>query len=243
MDYNIAVIDDDNSDIARLKTDIESYFRQSVREPVNISAFNDGRIFIDAFHPGMFHLVFMDICMDGISGIDTVKGIRKVDPDILVVFLTSSEEYAFDAFPLHCFDYILKPYSVERLFQVLKEFIRKISSKDPEICVRVPRAVHSVTLGSIVAVLSEGHSVEIRLKDGNPLKCLDTFTKISTQLMSDPRFLPCNKGIIINMDYVLTLDNDKICLEDGSYYPMKVRGRAEIIKTFTSYTIRRLKEE
>ena len=94
MGYNIAVIDDNNSDIARLKTDIESYFRQSVREPVNISAFNYGRIFIDAFHPGMFHLVFMDICMDGISGIDTVKVIRKVDPDILVVFLTSSEEYA-----------------------------------------------------------------------------------------------------------------------------------------------------
>ncbi len=243
MEYNIAVIDDDNSDIDRLKKDIETYFQQSVREPVNISAFNDGRVFLDAFHPGMFHLVFMDICMNDLNGIDTVKSIRKVDPDLLVVFLTSSEEYAFDAFPLHSFDYILKPYSVERLFQALQEFILKTAAKDPEICVRVPRAEYSVPLGSIIVVQSEGHSVEIRLKDGKTLKCLDTFTKISTQLMSDPRFLPCNKGIIINMDYVLTLDNDKICLEDGSYYPIKVRGRAEIIKTFTSYTIKRLKEE
>ena len=49
---------------------------------------------------------------------------RKADPDLLLVFVTSSPEYVWDAFPVHPFDYLLKPYREEKLFQLADELRR-----------------------------------------------------------------------------------------------------------------------
>ena len=241
MEYSIAVVDDNRDDIRRLTSAIKTFFDRTA-DRVNIAAFSAGEKFLDSFSAGVFQLVFMDICMDRLSGIETVKCLRKRDSDLLVVFLTSSEEYAFDAFPLHSFDYILKPYSEERLFNLLSEVLKKFNTKEPEISVRVPRAVHSVPHKNILAMLSQGHNVELRLSGGEAIKCLNTFAELSKSLEADDRFLPCNRGIMINMDYVKTIDNYQICLKDDSLYPIKVKGRTEVIAKFTKYKIRRMKE-
>ena len=48
--------------------------------------------------------------MEGTNGIETARILRRADPDLLLVFVTSSPEYVWDAFPVHPFDYLLKPY-------------------------------------------------------------------------------------------------------------------------------------
>lgn len=50
--------------------------------------------------------------MEGTNGIETARILRRTDPDLLLVFVTSSPEYVWDAFPVHPFDYLLKPYRV-----------------------------------------------------------------------------------------------------------------------------------
>ena len=56
--------------------------------------------------------------MEGTNGIETARILRRTDPDLLLVFVTSSPEYVWDAFPVHPFDYLLKPYREEKLFQL-----------------------------------------------------------------------------------------------------------------------------
>ena len=62
-----------------------------------------------------YQVVFLDICMEGTNGIETAQRLRAADPDLLIVFVTSSPEYVWDAFPVHPFDYLLKPYKEESL--------------------------------------------------------------------------------------------------------------------------------
>ena len=63
--------------------------------------------------------------MEGTNGIETAQRLRAADPDLLIVFVTSSPEYVWDAFPVHPFDYLLKPYQPEELKQIIDRVRQK----------------------------------------------------------------------------------------------------------------------
>ena len=119
--------------------------------------------------------------------------------------------------------------------------IMRMIDKEPEILVRIARADYRIPMGKIVSALSQGHTVEIRTTDGELLKSSMTFSEIEAQLTADPRFLTCNRGILVNMDHVLSLTENSMQMSDGQMYPMRTRGRAELITAFSQYQISRMK--
>lgn len=89
--------------------------------------------------PGDDSLIFLDICMKGMNGIEAAERVRKRSARCLIVFLTSSREYAFDAFPIHPFDYLVKPYQTSQLEHVLSGAIRLMEESEPQVEIRMPR--------------------------------------------------------------------------------------------------------
>ena len=86
------------------------------------------------FEPGFFRVAFFDIRMDDMTGIQLAEQVRKQDTSLLICFLTTSREYAFDAFPIHPFDYLIKPVDQEKLNHVMDEVVRSLAViKDPEV--------------------------------------------------------------------------------------------------------------
>ena len=107
MNIRIAIVDDQAQARELLRQDL------LVRVPdgASVACFDGGEAFLSGFTPGDDALVFLDICMEGMNGIEVAQRVRKRSARCLIVFLTSSKEYAFDAFPVHPFDYLVKPYS------------------------------------------------------------------------------------------------------------------------------------
>lgn len=86
-----------------------------------------------------YQVVFLDICMEGTNGIETARQLRAADPELLIVFVTSSPEYVWDAFPVHPFDYLLKPYKEEKFDHLAGELRRVLGRQQPELEVRIAR--------------------------------------------------------------------------------------------------------
>ena len=243
---NIAVVDDKRNDSEKLQRTIHRWFTENHKSPQNISCFPDGLSLLKVFEPEKFHIVFMDIIMDSLSGIDTARRLRDSDSRLLLVFTTSSDEFMLEAFPLHPFDYVLKPYSPERVGHVLSEAVKFLEAPEPSFAAKVSRNIYHIPLRTISAVLAHDHFVEIVMsltKNGNSMLCSMKFSEAAEELMKDSRFLLCTRGVIINMDHVLSLSRDKssVIMSDGTYYPLKVRGRSELIKSFTQYQISRMR--
>ena len=57
----------------------------------------------------------------------------------------------------------------------------------------------------------------------------------------DERFLPCNRGVLVNMDEALKLDGDSILLTDGLRFPLRQRNRLDLVNRFSEYQIKRMK--
>jgi len=240
MDIRIAIVDDRQEDRENLKKGINAF--RSVQSSTNftLDEFESGISFLDQYVPNTYHLVFFDIQMEGLNGIESANKLRSADADTLIVFYSTSREFAFDAFPIHPFDYLVKPYSQDRLNTVLAEMIRVKSQVEATIDIKIPRDSVEVALGSIVAISSRGHSVDVILDSGKTLVSTMRFNVLEEQLLIDPRFLSCNRGILINMDHVLSLDNDIFRMKNGTIYPLRVRERSKIVSQYTKYMLSRV---
>ena len=215
MNIRIAIVDDQAQTRELLRQDL------LVRVPdgASIACFDGGEAFLSGFTPGDDALVFLDICMEGMNGIEVAQRVRKRSARCLIVFLTSSKEYAFDAFPIHPFDYLVKPYSAARLDHVLSGAIRLMEESEQLVEIHLPRQTIRLPHGQIVAVTSHGHALDIFTVSGACLKSSQTFAELEAALRGDERFLPCNRGVLVNMDEALKLDGDSILLTDGLRFP------------------------
>ena len=245
MDFNIAVVDDHRLDSEKLQRGIHRWFTDHHNSPRTVTCFSDGEALLRVWEPEKFQIVFMDIIMDRLNGIQTAQIIRASDAKALLIFTTASREYAFDAFPLHAFDYIIKPCNPDKLAQVLSEAIRVIEAPEPVLAVRVSRSVYKIKLRDISALLSRDHFVEVVLSDGRCVLCSMSFGEAVIGLEGDPRFLECHRGVIINMDCVASLNREKdaFIMNDGSHYAIRYRGRAKLLEAFTQYQIARMRGE
>ena len=244
MEISIAVVDDRRIDSEKIQRAIHKWFSENSNHTLkNITCFTNGESILKDFMPGKFQIVFMDIIMNDINGIETSKKLRERDTQLIIIFMTTSSEYAFDAFTLHPFDYIMKPFDTERMNHVLSDAVRFIETPEPYITVRVSRSRYDIMIRDISSVLANDHTVELVMTDGNCLLCSMSFHEFKDMLMSDSRFLECNRGVIINMDCVLSLSKDKnmITMNDGSVYPIRVKERAKIIEKFNQYQFSRIR--
>lgn len=240
MELRVAIVDDLSSDRERLTRDLRAYF--ATRPDINFSlqAYTSAEELLGQFKPKTIDLVFLDICMGGLNGVQLANLLRADDTHLLIVFLTTSREFMLDAFPVHPFDYLIKPYGLERLQAVLAEALRVLALEEPCITLRVPRGEREIPLDQLCAIESRGHAVEVKLTDGTAVRSIMTFSELEKLLVNDERFLRCNRGVIVNMDHVKTLDGDVFKMKDGSAYPLRVRNRAELVTRFSQYMISRM---
>lgn len=238
MNLRIAIVDDMKQDRSRLEKKLTEYFASPRQDGCTIRSYESGEAFLADFTAGTFDIAFLDILMDGMNGIELSASIRAVDSKILLIFLTSSVEFALDAYPAHPFDYLIKPVTSASLAKVMTDVLRAIGKKDSMLEVRAARDTLSVPYGAICSVVSHGHNVELHLSDKKTIKSTSTFRSLSDILTKDPRFLPCNRGILVNMNHVLALDGDLIRMKDGSTFPIRVNGRSAVISQFSQFMLR-----
>ena len=164
MELRFAVVEDRLPDAQRLEGLLRLAFGNGYI--LVCDHFESGDAFLQAFPSRAYQAVFLDICMEGTNGIDTARTLRRTDPDLPLVFVTSSPEYVWDAFPVHPFDYLLKPYREEKLFQLADELRRVLFRAEPELEVRIARQQVHLPLRKIQYAMAQNHYVRIVSDDG-----------------------------------------------------------------------------
>lgn len=141
---NIAIIEDSGQELSLLERCLQSYLssRQVYRV---IDTYTSGEAFLENWPSKSYDLVFLDILMEGISGIEVARKIRETDSECLLIFISSSKEYALQGFEVRAFDYLLKPLSEERFQKTmdlcqneLAKHIRYIEVKESRTLVKIP---------------------------------------------------------------------------------------------------------
>ena len=240
MELRFAVVEDRLPDAQRLESLLRLAFGGG--QPLVCDHYESGDAFLAAFPSKEYQVVFLDICMEGTNGIETARILRRADPDLLLVFVTSSPEYVWDAFPVHPFDYLLKPYREEKLFQLADELRRVFFRAEPELEVRIARQQVHLPLRKIQYAMAQNHYVRIVSDDGE-CRAVSTFSQVEQLLRAQENFLVCNRGVILNMDKVLRLDSDCFEMLDGTCLPVRQKDKNTLFAQFTQYQFRHMRRE
>lgn len=240
MELRFAVVEDRLPDAQRLESLLRLAFGGG--QPLVCDHYESGDAFLAAFPSKNYQVVFLDICMEGTNGIETARILRRADPDLLLVFVTSSPEYVWDAFPVHPFDYLLKPYREEKLFQLADELRRVLFRAEPELEIRIARQQVHLPLRKIQYAMAQNHYVRIVSDDGE-CRTVSAFSQVEQLLRAQENFIVCNRGVILNMDKVLRLDSDCFEMLDGTCLPVRQKDKNTLFAQFTQYQFRHMRRE
>ncbi len=114
----IAICDDLHAEREHLIPMLREYLDANGIE-TELVEFDSGKALVQAFAPGEFNLIFLDIYMDGITGVETARKLKAADSGCVIIFTTTSREHGADAFDIEAFHYLVKPIDKDKLFAVL----------------------------------------------------------------------------------------------------------------------------
>ncbi len=236
----IAFVDDEPGCL----DEIEQIFRNFGKEtghPVETLPFESGEAFLKAFETGSFDLVFMDIYMEGMNGVAAALKMRRQDRGCLLVFLTSSMDFMPDAFSCHAFEYVTKPFTKERIFDVLSDAVKVLPREQSYVELTADRKTVCLFLDEIASAVTDAHYLDITLTDGRKLRCRMTMTEFMEKIGADPRFIPVNKGIAVNAEHILAFEKGCCIMESGARFPVRVRDSAKVEQKARDYHFEKIR--
>ena len=236
----IALVDDEQKCLDEMAGLVSDFGAQRHCQ-VDTVPFLNAEAFLAAFEDGGFSAVFMDIYMDGMDGVAAALKMRSLDNRCVLVFLTSSMEFMPDAFSCHAFEYVTKPFSPQRIFQVLTDILEVLPPPQKYIEVISGRKTVRVFLDEIASVITDAHYLDIGLTNGGKLRCRMTMAEFAGLTDGDSRFLPVNKGIAVNAEYILEFEDNCCLLENGAKFPIRVRDRLKIEQAARDYNFGKIR--
>jgi two-component system response regulator LytT len=162
----IAICDDDISQRAHLR-EILAPWLELQGLPFLLSDFSRGRELCAAYQKTRFDLIFLDIEMPGMSGMETAKALRMIDKHGKIIFLTAYPDYVFQGYEVQAFHYILKPYETEKLLTITKRAFLELE-KDACDFFLLPNGSGSIRLAlrNTLYFYSEKRKITVVQKEG-----------------------------------------------------------------------------
>ncbi|MCD8364930.1 MAG: LytTR family DNA-binding domain-containing protein [Clostridiales bacterium] len=238
----IAILEDNPEDSETLIRSCELWSAQSGIQ-ITCDSFTSGEDFLLHTDSRLYDLLFLDIYMDRLTGIDIARQVRKTDVTCLLVFATTSREHVWESMSLHPFDYLVKPYEPAKVAQVLSEAARAIPQNDISLELTCGRNKVSVRYNDLISLEADRHHAYVTALNHEPMRCyIDSFSRLWGTLQQDSRFILCNRGIILNMDQIEKMGETEFIMKNGEAYPIRQNNKNDVIQTFLTYQFNRAKK-
>ncbi len=240
---NIAIVDDFAEERTALKTLLIEYAALNALD-FSFYEFSTGEALLSKYAPFTYMLIFLDIYMDGMTGLEAAEELRKTDPDTPIIFLTTSKEHMGSAFSIHAFDYIEKPAERERLFKCMDDFLKTKTVLYSQILhFSQGRTEYHLPFPDIVSInTAETNYLNLTDRSGNTFHIRMTFSGICQTLETDNRFLSINRGILVNMDYIIRFESGTCILKNGQEYSVYTKKTKETEQKWQNYIFNRIRK-
>lgn len=183
-----------------------------------------------------FDIIFLDIRMEGIGGMETARSLRQRNEDVLLIFITGIREYVFEAFDVSAFHYLLKPIEEQKFITVFdraEEEVRKRKRwKKQQIFIKTKNQGYTLHLNCILYIESRGKKVEVHTTE-DILEIYATMDELERQLGNG--FYRCHRGYLVNMAHIVRYNSDSIILSNGGKVYLTKKKHKEFIKVYMWY--------
>lgn len=174
-------------------------------------------------------ILFLDIEMRSLDGIETAKLLRKKGMKSIIIFVTAYPDFVFQGYEVHAFHYILKPYRKEKIEEVLRQALHELDlSKEQYFVIEQKARVIRIPLSQTIAFQSDRRKVEALLEE-DFVAFYGRIDEVCRELPSC--FIQIHNRYIVNLNYVTTLEKDR-CILGSRSFPVSRAFRQELETAF-----------
>lgn len=211
----IAVCEDDRADSERLRGLIDASGVSA-----SITVFERGEDFLSAWQPGQFDLIFMDIYLEGLDGVEAVRRVRQLDEEIPVAFTTTSLDFTLDGYRMNVAKYIEKPVSPKAVQEMLALAQNKKAERDQNMVLLGRRNPIRIPVPRLRYVEQQEHNLVFYLAGGSTMRRKGKLDDLAP-LLKEYAFFRCHKSYLVNLSFVQGIDKEHMVFqlrEGGSVY-------------------------
>ena len=227
----VAIVEDISEDSRILQEYLHQYEKEN-GETFEINVFSDGDEIVDKYKP-VYDLIFMDIEMKFMNGMSAAEEIRKIDTEVVIMFVTNTPQYAVRGYEVEAFDYILKPVSYFAFSQRLSRAIARMKKRESKLlAINLKGGVFRLEVSDIFYIESRGHDIIYYTASGEYVTS-GTMREIEEKMLP-MNFFRGNKGYLINLAHVDGVKDNCAIVKD-KLLPLSRGRRKEFMESLAAY--------
>lgn len=228
----VAIVEDEAAVRDQLMGYVQRYMRQYDAQ-IEVTMFTDGVEILEEYRP-VYDIIFLDVEMQHLDGMETASRIRALDSDVLLIFITNMAQYAIKGYEVDALDYVLKPVSYGAFCTKLSRAIQRVQRRKG---------------GQVALQLSGGG---MQLLDTGDILYLETRNRMlyyhtaaqeyavrgslagAEKQLAAYHFARCNQCYLVNLQYVRGVENDFVQVGDARL-EISRRQKAAFMTVVASY--------
>ncbi|MDE6024052.1 MAG: LytTR family DNA-binding domain-containing protein [Lachnospiraceae bacterium] len=231
---NIAVCDDEKCMSEKIEKMAEDFFRMKNTD-ISIVEYSSGEELLKSNEK--IDILFLDIGMHGMDGIETAKRLRAHGYNGFLVFITVLKEMVFQSFEVQPFDYLVKPVqeehfekTMERLFVSLQN---RLSPEKANLLVQKGCESIIISFQDIICCEIIDRKVYLYLASGEVINYYERIENLEKKL--DGRFFRCHRSYLINLNHLKSYSNNTAYMANGKEIPVSRLRSKEFSKVILQY--------
>ncbi len=232
----IALCDDTSEELNRLVKYIKMYQDEY---KITYDCFSSGVELLSMISDGIFYdLIFLDIVMPVINGIETAKEIYDKNKATKIVFLTISPEFAVDSYSVSALDYIIKPISLNSFERAMKRFQSSYIEKESEkIIIQEKSRIMQIPLHTLCYVEVYDHDLIYHLSSCDTVKCRQSLAEVENVLSKNKGFVKTHRSYIVNMKFIQKTEINCVTMTNGDKIPVARKNNTLVSDLFLKYKL------
>ena len=230
--YRIAVVEDEQ----QYRDEVCQYIEQYATEhqlKFDVTTYTDGQEIVDDVQKH-YDIIFFDIEMTQLNGMDAAKVIRERDANVVMVFITNMAQYAIEGYEVGALDFVLKPIDYYGFSFRLARALGRVQKKQGnlEFAINTPGGIKKLNSNDIYYIEIENRFLVYHTAEGD-------FSQRGTlqsakEMFQNYHFVKCNHWYLVNLKYVTEIEENIVHVA-GSRLEISRRNRAHFLKEVTEY--------
>lgn len=242
--FRLVICDDNMTDLEILRNGTEQWIKNTAGISGTVSTFRNSKELQEYIveNKSRFDLYLLDVMMSQPDGILLGRLIRQYDTEVSIIYVTSSSEYALEAYGIHAIRYLMKPLNMEELHSALNLSYALFRMRPRHtLLVNTSDSVTSIIMEEIMYIENDLRNMTYTMCDGNTVTSVrrgGSFEHAVGSVASDSNFIQPHKSFFVNIRYIHALQSDAILMDDGRKIPIARRRLAEIQERYISFVSR-----